>query len=104
MAAAEASGPLQLDGRFMQGGLVQGRTDPAATVEFEGRRVRVSPDGLFLIGFGRDAPPDAVLSVRYPDGTARTETLTVEQRAYDVQRIAGLPGTRVAQPPAALGK
>ncbi|MYE13375.1 MAG: M23 family peptidase, partial [Gammaproteobacteria bacterium] len=37
-------------------------------MKFEGDPVRVSRDGWFLIGFGRDAPPKAVLSVVFPDG------------------------------------
>ena len=54
---------IQLDGPRVQGGMVRGRVAPGSAVQFEGEPVRVSKDGWFLIGFGRDAPPKAVLSV-----------------------------------------
>lgn len=89
--AATAQEILTLEGTYKQGGLVIGRTDPKAAVEFEGRAVRVSPDGVFLIGFGRDAKPAATLKVRLPDGHEEVQVLDVEQREYDIQRIDGLP-------------
>ena len=89
--AATAQEVFTLEGTFRQGGLVIGRTDPRATVEFEGRKVRVSPDGAFLIGFGRDAKPKATLKVSLPDGHVEVQVLEVGQREYDVQRIDGLP-------------
>ena len=69
LAGAPASGaadtpPLELDGTLKQGGLVIGRTSPGAEVRFDGRPVRVSADGVFLIGFHRDESPSATLAVR----------------------------------------
>lgn len=90
---------VTLEGMFAQGGLVLGRTDPKAVVEFDGKRVRVSPDGVFLIAFGRDAAPKATLSLRYPDGQEEVQELEIAQRTYDVQRIDGLPNRMVTPPP-----
>ena len=59
---------LRLDGPRAQGGLLRGCVPPGSTVEYEGDVVRVSQDGWFLVGFGRDAPPDAELVVVSPDG------------------------------------
>ena len=86
---------IQLDGPRVQGGLVRGRVAPGSTVEFEGERVRVSRDGWFLIGFGRDAPPKAVLSVASPDGRRQRYGLAVKPREYRIQRIDGLPPGKV---------
>ncbi len=86
---------IQLDGPRVQGGLVRGRVAPGSTVEFEGERVRVSRDGWFLIGFGRDAPPKAVLSVVSPDGRRQRYGLAVKPREYRIQRIDGLPPGKV---------
>ncbi len=47
------AGPLSLEGEFVQGGLVQGRVEFGSKVKFDGRSVRVSKEGAFLIGFGR---------------------------------------------------
>ena len=95
-AATLAAEPgIRLDGPRVQGGLVRGRVAPGSVVEFEGERVRVSRDGWFLIGFGRDAPPKAVLSVVFPDGRRQRYGLAVKPREYRIQRIDGLPPSKV---------
>ncbi len=91
--SAEAA--VHLEGPKIQGGLVRGRVAPGSTVKFEGERVRVSKDGWFLIGFGRDAPPKAVLSVTFPDGRSQHYGLAVKPRKYRIQRIDGLPSRKV---------
>ena len=102
LGALLASGPLpaaetglRLDGPRTQGALLRGRVAPGSTVEFEGSSVRVSQDGWFLIGFGRDAPPEATLEVSYPDGRRERQILAVKPREYDIQRIDGLPERKV---------
>ncbi|MCH7935712.1 MAG: M23 family peptidase, partial [Proteobacteria bacterium] len=45
-----AAGSLSLDGPLVQGGLVIGTTEPGAKVFIDGRSVRVSAGGMFLIG------------------------------------------------------
>jgi len=99
---ATAQEILTLEGSFRQGGLVTGRTQPGASVELDGRPVRVSPDGVLLFGFGRDAKPKATLKVRLPDGHEEIQTLEVGQRDYPTQRIDGLPPKKVTPPPEAL--
>jgi len=98
-AAAAASGPaLELTGEPVQGGLLVGRAGPGASVELDGRTVPVGQDGVFLVGFGRDAAPEALLRVVGPDGVAETRHLAVRQREYDIQRIDGLPESKVTPP------
>lgn len=98
-AYANSDRTLTLDGNFIQGGLVVGRVDPGASVDFDGRKLRVSPDGDFLFGFGRNAPPRAKLTVRMPDGYVHIQEIDVVQRKYNVQRIDGLPPSKVTPPP-----
>ncbi len=86
---------LVLEGDFVQGGLVQGRVDPGAAIEMDGRTVRLSKEGIFLLGFGRDAPTQSRLQITYPDGRTETRLLQVVQREYDIQRIDGLPQQKV---------
>ena len=92
--AADESG-VRLDGPRVQGGLLRGRVPPGSTVEYEGGAVRVSTDGWFLVGFGRDASPEAELVLVYPDGRRERRVLRVERREYDIQRIDGLPPSKV---------
>ena len=94
-APVAAETGLRLDGPRTQGGLLRGRVPPGSTVEYEGDAVRVSRDGWFLVGFGRDAPPEAELVVVYPDGRRERRALAVDRREYDIQRIDGLPARKV---------
>jgi murein DD-endopeptidase MepM/ murein hydrolase activator NlpD len=80
-----------LEGQFIQGGLVQGRAEPGSKVKFDGHSVRVSEEGVFLIGFGREAPRTANLIVVFPDGNREERTLEIAQREYNIQHIKGLP-------------
>ncbi|MCG8546987.1 MAG: M23 family metallopeptidase [Alphaproteobacteria bacterium] len=93
-----AAGTLTLDGNAIEGGLMLGRTDPGTVVTFDGRKLRLTPDGRFVIGFSRDAKPKATLTLRHADGTVRTETIPVKQRKYKIQRIDGLPPKMVTPP------
>lgn len=102
-APGGASGPpLELQGELTQGALVVGRTDPDARVHFAGAPVRVSSEGVFLIGFGRDAPRTRELVVELSDGERIERTLEIARRDYDIQRIEGVPPEMVTPPPEAL--
>ncbi|MEW5727473.1 MAG: M23 family metallopeptidase [Pseudomonadota bacterium] len=90
---------VELRGKAEQGGLLLGAAHPGATVTLDGRAVPMDPEGRFLLGFGREAPASATLTV---DGEART--IAVAPRAWDVQRIDGLPPAKVTPDPAALAR
>lgn len=95
---------LTLAGALSQGGLVYGRTLPGAEVRLDGRPVRVGSDGRFLLGFGRDAAPEALLELTLPDGSRARRTLEIDQRSYDIQRIDGLPEEKVTPPEEVLAR
>ena len=92
---AESAG-LRLEGPCTQGGLLRGQVAPGASVELEGVPVRVSEEGWFLVGFGRDAPPEAEVAISYPDGRRERLALAVAPREYRIERIDGLPPAKVA--------
>lgn len=89
---------LEFAGPMVQGGLVGVRVDPGCKVALDGRPVRVSRDGVFLLGFGRDATR-AMLEVAWPGGKIETRELVVAARKFDIQRIDGLPEAFVTPPP-----
>lgn len=97
-----AAAKLSLDGKFVQGGLVIGQTDPRTRITLDGRSIRVTDDGRFVFGFGRDAPEIATLQAVFPDGKRRVRQLSVEKRKYRIQRINGLPSKMVTPSPGAL--
>lgn len=101
---ASPAGAVELDGRFEQGGMVIGYTEPGAKVTLDATPVRVGPDGLFVFGFDRDAPPQSTLTVMLPGGEKETRDIAVEQRHYDIQRIDGLPQAMVTPPPELLAR
>lgn len=97
-----AAAKISLDGDFVQGGLVIGRTDPGARITLDGRPVRVTGDGMFIFGFGRDAGKTAVLQAIFPGGKRQLRPLTVKKRKYRISRIDGLPPKMVTPSPRAL--
>jgi murein DD-endopeptidase MepM/ murein hydrolase activator NlpD len=90
---AEASG-LHLEGELVQGGLVRGQVAPGSRVRLDGRELRVSEDGWFVLGFDRDAPSTALLAIQGPDGEVQRR-LEVAARSFEIQRIDGLPPHQV---------
>jgi murein DD-endopeptidase MepM/ murein hydrolase activator NlpD len=99
IAPVSAADRLVLDGSFSQGGLVQGKAPPGANIALDGKPVRTAKDGLFLLGFAREAPATATLTARYKDGSGETRRLAIAQRRYDIQRIDGLPPASVTPRP-----
>lgn len=91
---AQAS-ELHLEGDLMQGGLVRGQVTPGSAVWLDGRQLRLSDDGWFVFGFGRDAIAQAELVVRHPDGREERRALDIVPQHYEVQRIDGLPPRQV---------
>ncbi len=91
---------VTLTGEATQGGLLIGRTAVGNTVEWQGRNLRVSPDGVFLVGFGRDAKPRSSIVVVDKEGAGQTITVDVARRDYRIQHIEGLPQEKVTPPPA----
>ena len=103
--AATGSGavaPVELKGQWQQGAVIFGKAAPGSTVSFNGRAVRVSPEGLFLIGLDRDEPAKALLVVAHPGVATFRREFDVAVRSYDIQRLDGLPDQQVNPPPEAL--
>jgi len=105
LAAAPArAGDIELDGDLVQGGLVIGRAPQAREVRLDGVPVPLRPGGRFLLGFAHDAGPLARLSVAFADGRTEERRLAIAQRAYEVQRIDGLPENMVTPGPEELAR
>jgi hypothetical protein len=95
---------ILLDGNLTQGGLVVGHAPAGSAVTFDGRQWRVGADGVFLLGFGREASPETVVEILLPDGTSDRRMLSVAQRDYDIQHIDGLPEAMVTPDEALLAR
>ena len=86
-----------LEGDFIQGGLVKGKTDNNISVKFKKRLLRKTPKGLFVIGFGRDHPQTANLSLKINQKWI-TKNINIEKRVYKTQIINGLEKKMVTPP------
>ncbi|MFK5985535.1 MAG: M23 family metallopeptidase [Pseudomonadota bacterium] len=91
-----SSPALSLEGNRIQGGLLIGKTQPGAKVTFQGKSKKVSKQGIFLIGFHRDEPLSSKLKIIFSDGSKLEKTINIREREYRVQRINGLPPSKVS--------
>ncbi|RYG02999.1 MAG: M23 family metallopeptidase [Caulobacteraceae bacterium] len=86
---------MAFNGRFEQGATVIGRTTPGAYVAVDGQYVgKASGQGLFVVGFDRDAAPQAAIAVSDRDRIVQRQAQITDGR-WDVQRIDGLPQDQV---------
>jgi len=97
--AVAAGEGYTLRGDCEQGAVVFGRTDPAASVSLDGRKLLLTTKGEFVFGFDRDAGPQAELRVKLPGHAELVKHYTVRKRAWEIQRIEGLPPKLVNPPP-----
>lgn len=81
-------------GALSQGGLVLG-TAPAGTsaLTLDGEAIPFAPGGRFLIGFGRDHGPSALLEARLADGSAVRDTLAIAPRVWPIEALPIPKGT-----------
>lgn len=94
---------LDLNGAYMQGGLVVGHARPGAIVTLDGTPIDVAANGAFVFGFGRNAANNATLRV-IEGGHVDARTLTIASQTYKVQRIEGLPTRKVTPNPADVAR
>lgn len=83
-----------------QGDLVVGRVVPGGEVYLDARKLRVSPQGWYVFGIGRDAHDALELRIRNPDGAQRRERIAVVPRDWPTEHVQGVPEATVNPPPA----
>lgn len=105
VAVWSAETPVLLAGPREQGGCLIGRTLPGAEITLDGEAVgQASRNGLFVVGFDRDAAPKARLALA-KRGWKQAQELDIAPVTYDVQRIDGLPQDQVTpEDPALLAR
>ena len=94
-AALSAEENPRFEGHFMQGGLVIGHTQPGSKIRHGERDVPVSGSGVFVLGFGRDAPAKDALMVQPPGQQPTLLPLSIRPQTYKTTRIDGLPKRKV---------
>lgn len=79
-----------LEGVLEQGALLVGHVEPDERVFLDGQAIKIGKDGIFVIGFDRDAGSESVLVVVDGSGTSQESKLRIKRRHYNIQRIEGI--------------
>ena len=88
---------LQFDGKFIQGHFILGKTEPNSKVIIDQKEIKVSKDGFFAFGIGKDRKYDVVIKI-IKDGKTNKVVKKVQKRKYNIQRIDGLEEKKVTPP------
>jgi len=95
-----ASACLQLGGEPVQGALLWGRVESGWREAYLGEeRLRISPGGIVVFGFGRDETGSVQLRLVGGREAACTTTLTIRARRYPTSRVEGVPPRTVTPDP-----
>lgn len=81
---------IDIVGEWQQGAVIIGHAEKNSVVTFNHRDLRLTADGKFVIGLGRDAAPTTTIIVT-KNGQSESFRYSVKARTYDVQRVEGVP-------------
>ena len=81
------------EGKFIQGSFILGKTEPGSEVFIDKQKVKVTSDGYFAFGLGRDRKNDVVITINQKKIVKK-----VFKREYKIQRIDGLEEKKVTPP------
>jgi murein DD-endopeptidase MepM/ murein hydrolase activator NlpD len=96
--ACFSSHSVELEGELTQGSLIRGKTTPNSQVWLNDKPIKVSEEGIFVFGFGRDATVNHKLTWQNIEGHLEHQSITLAVRQYDIQEIEGLPAKMVTPP------
>jgi len=88
---------VTFDGKFIQGSFILGKTEPGSVVFIDKKKVKVTSDGFFVFGLGRDRKYDVVITLS-KDGNKQKIVKKIQKRKYNIQRIDGLEEKKVTHP------
>jgi len=84
---------VEFQGKFIQGHYIIGKTSPGAKILIDKKKVKVSRDGYFAFGIGKDRKFDIVITEN-----EKKIVKKIQKRKYKIQRIDGLPEKKVTPP------
>ena len=76
---------VTFEGTFYQGSFILGKADPGSEVFIDKKKVKVTSEGYFVFGLGRDRKDDVVITIN-----KKKIVKKVFKREYKIQRIDGL--------------
>ena len=84
---------VEFQGKFIQGHFIIGKTNPNTKILIDKKQVKVTKDGYFAFGIGKDRKFDVIIT----EGNKRI-IKKVQKRKYNIQKIDGLPKKKVTPP------
>ena len=88
---------IEFNGSFLQGSYIIGKISPDSKVFIDKAKVKVSKEGFFAFGIGRDRINDVVIKVLKNDKLEIIQK-KIYKKEYKIQRIDGLPKKQVTPP------
>ena len=90
---ATSSFAVSFKGKFIQGSFIIGKTEPNYEVFIDKKKIKVTSDGYFAFGLGRDRSNDVIITIN-----EKKIIKKVFKREYKIQRIDGLEEKKVTPP------
>ena len=88
---------VEFKGKFIQGHFILGKTEPGSNIYIDKKKVKVSEDGFFAFGIGKDRKYD-ITNTKDINGNTEKIIKKIQKRKYNIQRIDGLPEKKVTPP------
>ena len=88
---------VEFQGKFIQGHFIIGKTESGTKVLIDKKEVRITDDGYFVFGIGRDRKYDVVITLN-KNGNKQKFVKKIQKRKYNIQRIDGLEEEKVTPP------
>jgi murein DD-endopeptidase MepM/ murein hydrolase activator NlpD len=89
---------VELKGNLTQGGLVTGKLSDVQSVSLNDTPLKLSKNGDFVFGFGRDAKANHTLSWVDTNGKKHIQNLIITKRDYNIDKITGVAKKYVSPP------
>ncbi len=89
---------LYLKGEMTQGSLIRGQAPVGHHVWLNDEPLKISANGYFAFGFGRDAKLTQQIKWSDNKGKQHIKMLKLQVRTYNIQKIEGIPSQYVSPP------
>ena len=88
---------VEFNGKFIQGHFIIGKTQPNSKVIIDKKEIKVSKEGYFAFGIGKDRKYDVVIKI-INQNESKEIVKKIQKRKYNIQRIDGLEEKKVTPP------
>ncbi|WP_133407308.1 M23 family metallopeptidase [Parashewanella tropica] len=99
-----AADNIKLFGKFEQGTLLKGQAPVGAQLFLNGKSVRATDSGKFVVGFGREAELTNNLKAILVDGTEINREVVLTKKKYRIQRVNGIAKKIMKPEPKAVAR